>query len=90
MLARVVIAVLHEAWELIRKRLSAARLAGNISFYLIRVGKPPSPVLKKIFGGSIILNKLRNNYVFHHPYDADVEAAFEVSPQAIPLGMASG
>ena len=34
--------------------------------------------LKSHFGGSNILNRLRNNVAFHHPGDADVAAGFEL------------
>jgi hypothetical protein len=39
--------------------------------------------LKKHFGGSNLLSKLRNNVAFHHPYESDMDAAW-------PAGLSFG
>lgn len=43
---------------------------------LIRTEPAALESLKKNFGGTSVINKIRSNYVFHHPYAADVDAAF--------------
>jgi hypothetical protein len=78
MLLRMVIAIIHEAWaKVITGRLLKAPLGRDYIPRLDRGGKAALEALNKLFGQSNILSKIRNNYAFHHPYDADVEAAFQ-------------
>jgi hypothetical protein len=76
MLARILIGVLHETWELIRKRFLGTRLGKEYTPRLDANGQAALEQLKKNFVGSNILNKIRGNYAFHHPYDNDVDDAF--------------
>ncbi len=76
MLARLTIGVLHETWELLRSRFLSSPLGREYMPKLDAGGLAALDSLKKNFGGSNILNKIRSNYVFHHPYDSDVDAAF--------------
>lgn len=79
MLLRMVIGILHEGWtKIIAKRLLGTPLAKDYIPRLDQGGRDALDALKKLFfGSSNILTSIRNNYAFHHPYDADVEAAFE-------------
>jgi len=80
MLARFAIGALHEAWELIRKGLLNNRIGSEYTEALDSGGRTALDQLKKLFGGSNILSKLRNDFVFHHPYDIPkMDAAFEAA-----------
>jgi hypothetical protein len=79
MLARLVIGVLNEGWELISKRFLGTRIGRDYRPRLDAAGSDALAQLQKTFGGSNIINKVRTNYAFHHPYDSDVNAAFEVA-----------
>jgi hypothetical protein len=79
MIARLIIGVLHESWELIRKRFLGSRLGKDYTPLLDPGGQAALAALKKNFGSSNLLCKLRGNYVFHHPLDADIEAAFDAA-----------
>jgi hypothetical protein len=77
MLLRMVIGVLHETWvKIITNRLMKSPLAKDYLPRLDQQGRDALEALNKLFGGSNLLNKIRNSYSFHHPYDEDVEAAF--------------
>jgi hypothetical protein len=77
MLGRLTIGVLHETWELIHKRFLGSPLGKEYTPKLDAGGTVALEKLKKTFGGSNILNKIRSNYAFHHPYDSDIHKAFE-------------
>jgi len=79
MLARLGIGVLNEGWELISKRFLRSRIGRDYRPRLDAEGKAALDQLQETFGGSNIINKIRTNYAFHHPYDSDVNAAFEVA-----------
>lgn len=48
-------------------------------------GQDALDALKKLFGGSNLSNTIRNSYAFHHPHDADTEAAFELATASSEL-----
>jgi hypothetical protein len=77
MLGRLTIGVLHETWELIRSRFLGTILGNRYTPHLDAGGRAALVNLKRSFGGSNILNRIRNNYSFHPPYDSDVDDAFE-------------
>jgi hypothetical protein len=79
MLARLVIGVLNEGWELIRKRFLRSSIGRDYRPRLDAGGGAALAELQKTFGGSNIINKIRSNYAFHHPYNSDVNAAFETA-----------
>jgi hypothetical protein len=79
MLARLGIGVLNEGWELISKRFLGSRIGRDYRPRLDAEGKAALDQLQKTFGGSNIINKIRTNYSFHHPYNSDVNAAFEIA-----------
>jgi hypothetical protein len=79
-LGRVAIGVLAEAGELIRKRFLGTPIGKEFEpTKLNPAGRVALATLKKHFGGSNILSKLRNNVAFHHPYDTDMDAGFEAA-----------
>jgi hypothetical protein len=79
MLARLVVGVLNEGWELISKRFLQSPIGRDYRPRLDAGGTAALDQLKKTFGGSNIINKIRTNYAFHHPYNSDVNAAFEAA-----------
>jgi hypothetical protein len=76
MALRVVVGVLHEAWELIRTRLLATTYGKTIIDQLDPPGAEAFDRLKKEFGSNGMIAKLRNNWVSHHPDNAQLTAAF--------------
>jgi hypothetical protein len=80
MLLRVVIGVLHEAWtKIITNRLLKSPLAKEYVPRLDQGGRDALDTLNKLFGGSNLLSKIRNDYAFHHPYDADIASAADLA-----------
>jgi hypothetical protein len=78
MLLRMAVGIIHEAWtKIVTTRVMQTPLGKEYLPRLDQEGKDALTSLKKLFGGSGLLASIRNNYAFHHPYDADVEAAFE-------------
>lgn len=76
MLARVVIGVLHEALRLVQERFLGSLIGKEYVPRLDQKGMESLATLKKCIGSNL-LTKLRTNYIFHHPYEADINAAFE-------------
>src|SRR6516162_4432055 len=79
MLARFGIGVLNEGWELISKRFLGSPIGRDYRPRLDAVGSAALIELQKAFGGSNVINKIRSNYAFHHPYNSDVNAAFDIA-----------
>jgi hypothetical protein len=79
MLARHVIGILDETWKLIGKRFLATPIGKEFGPKLNPVGQTALAELKKHFGGSNLLSKLRNSFAFHHPDESDMDAGFEAA-----------
>jgi len=79
MLARFSIGILHETWKLISSRFLASPMGKEFAPKLSPAGQAALAELKKHFGGSNLLSKLRNNVAFHHPYESDMDAGFEAA-----------
>jgi hypothetical protein len=77
MLVRLTVGALNEAWELVRTRFIENTMAQDYLNRLDPAGQKAFTALKRQFGGSNLLNKIRKNYAFHYPYSDDVERAFE-------------
>jgi hypothetical protein len=76
-LVRHLVGVVAEAWELIDKRFLNKPIGNEYrSSRLGPMGLTSIAALQKQFGSSNILNNIRNQYAFHHPYNAEVETAF--------------
>jgi hypothetical protein len=78
-LVRHFIGVVSEAWELVNKRFIQKPVGREYQARLHPNGKEALAKLKSHFGGSNILNTVRNQFAFHHPYDAEVDAGFELA-----------
>jgi len=78
-LARLAIGVLSETWILIQKRFLGSTIGKDLEPKLSELGRVSLVQLKKHFGQSGLLTKLRNNFAFHHPTDEDVEAGFNAA-----------
>jgi hypothetical protein len=80
MLMRMAIGILHESWaKIIKPRFLGSPLGKQYRPLLDKGGQDALDALNKLFGGSNLLTKIRNSYAFHHPYDADIEAACDLA-----------
>jgi hypothetical protein len=79
MLLRLMIGALNEAWRVIVTRFNETFLAKEYLPLLDDGGQKALSDLKKQFGSSNLLTRLRTNYAFHHPQSDDVEAAFQTA-----------
>jgi hypothetical protein len=78
MLLRMTTGIIHEIWtKIIQARVLRSPTARQYVGKLDWGGDEALKKLNKIFGGSNIISTIRNNYAFHHPYDADIDAAFQ-------------
>jgi hypothetical protein len=79
-LVRHLVGVVTEAWELIDKRFLNKPIGREYrSSRLGPMGIASIAALQNQFGSSNILNNVRNQYAFHHPYNAEVETAFAMA-----------
>lgn len=78
-LVRHMIGVVSEAWELINRRFIQKGVGREYQSLLSSRGMDALSKLKSHFGSSNVLNKIRNNFAFHHPYEAEVDAAFNAA-----------
>ena len=76
MTLRVVIGVLNETWELIRTRFMSTHYGRTYTAQLDKIGGEAFERLKKAFNSGVF-TKLRSNWIFHHPHNVDLTAAFE-------------
>jgi hypothetical protein len=76
-LARILIGVITETWELIRTRFIGSPMAKKYVPKLDDEGKQALEDLKKSFGKSGLLHQLRNEYIFHYPSTEIMEKAFQ-------------
>jgi hypothetical protein len=79
MLVRIAISAAFEAWRLIESRFLSRPLARDYRDRLDKAGLQALEDLKKQFGKSALLPAVRNNFGFHYPESADVEAAFQAA-----------
>lgn len=75
MLVRLMVGALNEAWELVSTRFIQKPLAKDYLGRLDLAGQQAFNALKHQFGGSNLLNAVRNNYAFHYPRSDEVGAA---------------
>lgn len=79
MMARNMIGVLNEGWLLIKKRFVSKPLGRAYEPLLDAGGVEALAKLKRHFGASNLLSKIRNDYAYHLPEDAEVDAAFQAA-----------
>jgi hypothetical protein len=76
MLVRHYVGVVAEAWELVEKRFLNKPIGKEYRARLSSKGLEAITRLQGHFGGSNLLNRIRNEYAFHHPYNSDVDAGY--------------
>lgn len=80
MLLRNLIGVVHEAYVTVVQRHFLSSAQGRIYIALMdEGGQKALEALKRLFGGSGFLGKVRNEFAFHNPSDEEVEAAFQLA-----------
>jgi hypothetical protein len=78
---RFLFGALAEAWEMIKRPINQ-KLIGKDYIGLIEAdGIAAYDELKRHFGESNLLHKLRNTIAYHHPNAQELEAAFEDVPE---------
>ena len=77
MLVRILIGVVNEAWNLVSTRFVRNQIGQQYTQLLDAGGQTSLSRLKRQFGSSNLLPKIRNTYSFHHPDSDIVEAAFD-------------
>jgi hypothetical protein len=83
-IVRVLYGVLVEAWEFINRRANQKIIGVTYLPLMEQAGQNALSELKKHFGRSNLLHKLRNNFAFHYPRGEDVETAFAAVPDDEP------
>jgi len=79
LLLRCLIGVLVEAWEFLR-RPGNQKIIGIYSASIGDVGAASHESLKKQFGKSGLLHKLRNAFLYHYPKPEQLDAGFDWIP----------
>jgi transcriptional regulator with XRE-family HTH domain len=79
LILRCLMGVLVEAWEFIRRPVNQ-RIIGNYLSGIDDDGRASYDKLKKHFGKSGLLYKLRNTFLYHYPQPAELEEAFKSIP----------
>lgn len=79
MMLRLAIGVLNEAWLLISLRFIGSPVGKAHESSLDAGGRQALANLRRQFGGSNLLNKIRNNFAFHYPHNDDVEKIFQLA-----------
>ncbi len=78
---RFLFGALAEAWEMVRRPINQ-KLIGKDYVGLIEAdGMAAYDELKRHFGESSLLHKLRNTIAYHHPSAEELDAAFEDVPE---------
>lgn len=81
-LLRLLASKLHEAWELLRKRvLSTSEGKAKHLSDPSTEAEEAFTYLKKNFGKSNALSRIRNEYAFHNPPEAEIENSFRQLPE---------
>jgi hypothetical protein len=81
MLLRLLVGVLSESWRVVSTRYLQSKLGREYGQLLGDSGTQALERLKQQFGKGSLITKIRNNYAFHFPENADVEAAFDAAAQ---------
>jgi len=85
MMARNMVGVLKEGWDVIHRRYVGKPIGQEYTPLLDTGGAHALAELKRHFGGSNLLATVRTNFVYHHPKDDDVDAAFEAATRDAEL-----
>jgi hypothetical protein len=79
MLLRYIVGILNETWLLIERLFISRPLGNDYQSLLDADGQQALANLKRQFGASNLLNKIRNDFAFHYPKEAEVEEAFKTA-----------
>ena len=78
---RVLFGALAEAWETVKRPVNQKLIGSDYIKSIDPEGVAAYADLKRHFGKSNLLHKLRNGIAYHHPSGAELEAAFEDVPE---------
>lgn len=78
---RFLFGALAEAWEMVRRPVNQKLIGKDYIGVIEADGLAAYDELKKHFGGSGLLHKLRDTIAYHHPSGQELEAAFEDVPE---------
>jgi hypothetical protein len=78
---RLLVGALAEAWEMVRRSENQKLIGTDYINIMDADGVARYDDLKKHFGESNLLHKLRNTIAYHHPSPEEMEAAFEDVPE---------
>jgi len=79
---RLLVGILREALLLVEQRFVSSKLGQEFGPKLDKSAQDALGRLKKRFGTSGLLAKVRSNYAFHHPDIDDMEAAFQLAARS--------
>jgi len=79
LLVRLMVGAVNEGYEVVSTRFLQNRMATDYLPRLDAEGKQALDELKRLFGGSNLLNLVRKNFAFHHPRSDDIENAFDAA-----------
>jgi hypothetical protein len=78
---RFLFGALAEAWEMVKRPINQKLIGKDYIGVIEPDGIAAYDELKKHFGESSLLHKLRNTIAYHHPSALELEAAFEDVPE---------
>jgi hypothetical protein len=78
---RFLFGALAEAWEMAKRPINQRLIRTDYIKVIDAAGVTAYEDLKKHFGESNLLHKLRNTIAYHHPTGGELEAAFEDVPE---------
>ncbi|QXX75591.1 hypothetical protein [Methylovirgula sp. HY1] len=81
MILRFLFGVLAEAWEMVKRPIHQRLIGQDYAEVIELAGKKAHAALKKHFGESNLLHRLRNTIAYHHPDGPQLVAAFEDVPE---------
>jgi len=70
-IAPILIGKINEGWNVVTKCYFGSQLSKSIHPHLDRAAQQSVDELKKYFGKSNLVNRIRNMYSFHYPVDTD-------------------
>jgi len=89
LIIRLLAGKLKEAWELLRKGFYGSRLSREYEPSIADQGKDALSNIKKYFGATNLLSKIRDTYSFHYSL-AEIDASFPKIPESLHLYLEKG
>jgi len=78
---RVLFGALAEAWELVKRPINQKLIGKDYIDLIGSDGVAAYEKLKKHFGESNLLHRIRNTLAYHYPHAKELDAAFEAVPE---------